>query len=222
MPRIFGKLALLLSLSLAASPALAENELSFYLGFQESPHSRVTGTDPTGVGDFDFLAAWQGRSFEAPPYYGVRYTRWTSKTLGFGVELNHAKVYADDATLTDNGFSDLEFTDGLNIITANMWRRWPGALLNGKLTPYAGGGIGVAVPHVDIQTTGGAHTFEYQLTGPAVTWAAGVKYEINESWGVFGEYKGTYSMNEVSLNGGGNLSTDIVTNALNVGISFNF
>ena len=78
------------------------------------------------------------------------------------------------------------------------------------------------MPHVESQTTGGAKTFEYQITGPAAAIAAGVKYDINDRWGIFGEYKGTYSMNEASLTGGGTLKTNIVTNALNLGVSFSF
>ena len=40
--------------------------------------------------------------------------------------------------------------------------------------------------------------------------------------GTMHEYKGTYSKNDVDLDGGGNLETNIVTNALNLGVSFNF
>ena len=203
-----------------ASTASAENELSFYTGIQESPHSRVRGNDPGGVGAFSFLSTWEGRSFEMPPYYGFRYTRWTSDTLGFGVDFTHNKVYADSATLASSGFTRLEFTDGLNILTANVWRRWPGAL-GDKLTPYAGVGLGVAIPHVDVESAGGK-TFEYQVTGPAAMWAAGVKYNFNDRWGVFGEYKGTYSQNEATLSNGGTLSSDILTNAVNIGVSFSF
>jgi len=202
-----------------ALPARAEVELSFYTGIQEAPHSRVEGTDPGGVGPFSFLATWEGRSFEMPPYYGFRATWWKSEKWGFGVDFNHTKVYADAATLAASGFTRLEFTDGLNILTANVWHRWPSA--ERRWTPYVGGGVGLAIPHVDVQSAGGT-TFEYQITGPAVQWVAGVNYELNDSWSLFGEYKGTYSQNEADLASGGTLSTDIVTNALNIGVAFSF
>ncbi len=205
--------------ALVAAPAAAEVELSFYTGIQEAPHSRVEGTDPGGVGPFSFLATWEGRSFEAPPYYGFRATYWRENGFGYGLDFNHAKVYADDATLLANGFSRLEFTDGLNILTVNAWYRWQNPKSN--WTPYVGGGVGIAFPHVDVETAGGT-TFGYQLTGPAVQVVAGIKYNFNERWGVFGEYKGTYSMNEADLDNGGTLSSDIVTNALNIGVSFSF
>lgn len=203
----------------AAGSAHAEFELSLFTGYQTAPHSVVKGDDPDGVGEFDFTAGWEGRSGEMPPYWGVRGTWWQSDVLGFGVEFNHTKVYADDDTLDDNDFETLEFTDGLNIITANVMRRFPGEAR--VWTPYLGAGLGVAVPHVEVETTGDK-TFEYQLTGPAVTWIAGISYPISERWNVFGEYKGTYSQNKADLKGGGDLETNIVTNALNIGVSFDF
>lgn len=202
----------------AASPVVAADlELSFYTGVQSAPHSGVTGNDPA-LGELDFRAAWEGRSFEAPPYYGVRAIWWQPTGWGFGVEINHAKVYADDETRADNGFERLELTDGLNLVTANVMRRWQ---TDKRLTPYVGAGIGFAVPHVDVTTPSG-RTFEYQVTGPAVIVVAGAAYSLNDRWSLFGEYKGSYSSNTLDLEGGGELETDIVTNALNIGVTYKF
>lgn len=193
----------------------AEVELSFYGGLQGSPHGSIRqgGSAPQGV-------SWQGKSFEAPPYYGLRATWWRSATFGIGLEVNHAKVYAADPAAL--GFDRLEFTDGLNIVTANMWRRWPGALAKGRVTPYAGIGLGLAIPHVDIRPTGGAHTFGYQVTGPAAQAVAGLSWRMNDRWSLFGEYKATYSANRATLDSGGTLRTNIFTNALNLGVSWRF
>lgn len=201
----------------AAPASAADLELSFYGGTQSAPHSGVTGSDPV-LGDFDFRAKWDGKSFEAPPYYGVRAMWWQPSGWGFGVEVNHAKIYADDATRADNGFSVLEFTDGLNIITLNAFKRFKQV---GKFTPYVGAGVGISVPYVEVTTPAGATT-EYQLAGPAVILVAGASYDINDRWAIFGEYKGSYSQNDVDLTPGGNLSTDIVTNAFNLGITYKF
>ncbi len=202
---------------IGAMPAAAEWEISGYTGFQTAPHSDVKG-DANGS-SFDFNAEWEGKPFEAPPYYGFRATWWQSKNLGYALDFNHAKVYADGDTRRDNGFDRLEFTDGLNIITMNVFYRWPKE--NRRFTPYVGAGLGVAIPHVDVEI-GASRTFEYQLTGPAVQLVAGASYDLNERWAVFGEYKGTYSQNEADLEGGGSLETDIITNALNVGLTFKF
>ncbi|MEM9350410.1 MAG: outer membrane beta-barrel protein [Pseudomonadota bacterium] len=212
--------ALIVAAVLAAPVAVKaqELELSFYLGIQEAPHSDVSG-DIDGF-DFDFGMAWEGRSFEAPPYYGFRLTQWRDERTGFALEFNHAKVYGDDDELDDQGFDRLEFTDGLNILTVNYMRRFPDAPLGG-FTPYTGAGIGLSIPHVDVKR-GDSKTFEYQITGPAVTWIAGASYPFNDTWAGFVEYKGTYSQNEADLDGGGTLETDIITNALNFGVSYNF
>jgi lipid A oxidase len=212
---------LLVALTVLTAPGIAraEVELSFYGGWQTAPHSGVTVQGDSVVPDSDFTAGWEGRSFDAPPYYGLRATWWRNERFGFGLDLNHSKVYADDATLSATGYEHFEFSDGLNILTVNAYARWDSAL--GDFTPYVGGGLGVAVPHVEL-TDGGSETFGYQVTGPAVAWMAGLSYPINDTWSVFGEYKGTYSVNEADLTGGGTLETDIITNAVNLGVSFNF
>ena len=87
-----------------------------------------------------------------PPHYGLRATWWMESDWGVGVDFNHLKVYADDETLAETGLDHFEFTDGLNIVTANVLRRFPDALGGrlGRVTPYLGGGLGVSVPHVEV------------------------------------------------------------------------
>ena len=211
----------LAALALIVSPAIAraEVELSFYGGVQSAPHSVVTVTGDPLIPDEEFIAGWDGLSFAAPPHYGIRATWWQDSNYGFGVELNHAKVYADSETRAANGYGVLEFTDGLNILTVNGFRRWQDGFAG--FTPYVGAGIGVAVPHVEV-TKNGSETFGYQLTGPAVAWMAGATYPINDRWSVFGEYKGTYSINSADLDSGGTLESNIITNSINFGVGFNF
>jgi len=203
--------------SITASQAAANWELSFYSGVQTAPHSRVKGSE--NGNSFNFLSEWEGRSDVAPPYYGLRATWWQNEKWGYGIDINHAKVYASDDTLRDNGFSDLEFTDGHNLITLNGYRRWQN---ESQWTPYVGAGLGVAIPHVDVKAPSGRATNGYQVSGVAAVILAGVSYEINDTWSVFGEYKGSYSANKVDLSGGGDLETNLVTNAFNLGVSYNF
>ncbi len=208
----YGAVALLIACLGFASAAQAEVQLSFYGGTQSAPHSTI---DDSVLGEG--RVRWVGKSFEAPPYYGVRVTWWTSEKWGFGVEANHAKVYAQNRASL--GYDVLEFTDGLNLVTANIFRRFPN---EGRITPYVGAGVGISVPHVEIQRAGESRTFEYQLTGPAVILVLGASYEINDRWAVFAEYKGSYSRNRAEVDAGGTLTTNIVTNALNLGVSFSF
>jgi len=210
----------LLLLTGLAAPAASETELSFYTGWQTLPHSRISGTLPGGGGSYNTLIGWDGKSFEMPPYYGARATWWRSPTLGFGVEFTHAKAYAPSNEISGLGFNRLEFSDGHNIVTANVMKRWPEQW--GSLTPYVGGGLGVAIPHVDAKHNSGNDTYGFQITGPAARLTAGASYPINDRFSVFGEYQFTYSVNEGEFDGGGTFETDLKTNALNIGISLNF
>ena len=202
----------------SANAASAEIELSFYGGLQGALPSDVTIADDDAIADTRFEIDWEGRSFEAPPYYGIRVTRWQSQSFGYGVDFTHNKVYPEGDVLPD-GFRRLEFTDGLNTLTANAYYRWQDAL--GEVTPYVGGGVGLSVPHVEVFAED-SRTLGYQITGPAATLIAGASMPINDQWSLFGEYKGTYTVNEADLDTGGTVSSDIFTNAVNVGVSFNF
>ena len=200
-------------------PALAqaEVELSFYGGVQSAPHSDVfISGDPMGY-PAKTRVKWEGKSFDMPPYYGLRATWWSSDSFGYGVDFTHTKVYADAAS-RGTDFTTLEFTDGLNTLTANAYRRFQPVA---GITPYVGAGIGLAIPHVEV-SNGVTKTEEYQITGPAATLLAGASYPVSDRLSVFGEYKFTYSQNEADLDGGGTLNTDIITNAVNVGLSFSF
>lgn len=201
--------------------ARSEIEISVYTGVQSADSTNVTGSDPTGAGAFDFGASWDGRSFNPPYYYGFRATWWRTEAWGFHADFTHSKAYASDATLSASGFQTLEFTDGLNNFTLGVTRRWRNQW--GRFTPYVGGGVGVVIPHVEVKSSATATgTINYQVAGPNVAWMAGVTYDLTEKWRLFGEYKGSYSWLNADLDGGGDLSTNIWTNALNFGVSFAF
>ena len=117
------------------------------------------------------------------------------------------------------GYSALEFSDGLNSLTINAYYRWANAA--GLFTPYVGAGAGLSFPGVEIRY-GPSYTFEYQITGIAVTWLAGIRYPVTEGWDGFIEYRGSYSSNDVRLKTGGTLATDITTSALGVGLIYGF
>lgn len=211
------KPVLLACLLSAPAIAAAEVELSFYAGAQNAEGSDVSISGDSTIPSDDYFIDWEGRSFDPPPYYGLRATYWQSESFGYGLDFTHNKIYPDDLPA---GFDRLEMTDGINTLTVNAYRRWNNAW--GDFTPYVGGGVGVSVPHVEVEYDGAEETKGYQLTGPAATWIAGAKYPITDEWAVFGEYKGTYSMNSADLESGGTLETNILTNAVNFGVSFSF
>lgn len=192
----------------------AENEISLYSGIQTLPHATITGTaDGSSVNE---TIGWKGKSFTTPPYYGFRYINWINDG-GFGIEFTHAKAYAPTNEMP-TGFTRLEFTDGLNLITANYHRRWK----QESYSPFITAGIGFAVPHVDI-TVNNKETYGYQLTGAAARVGGGVSYPISKKYDIYGEYQFTYSMHDVELdNSVGDLAVNLITNALNVGVSRKF
>lgn len=211
-------LSALLALALS-STAHAEFQISAYGGFQSAPHSDVT---ITGVNPESFTAGWEGRSFETPPYWGVRGTWWIDQMPGWGLSLDftHAKVYADSETFANDipAWSRFEFSDGINILTVNAMRRfqpWNG------FRPYVGAGVGLSIPHVEVFRPSG-QTFEYQVGGAAFQAQAGIEYDITERIAVFGEYKANYAINELTIDNGDTLKTDIITNAFIAGLSFRF
>jgi lipid A oxidase len=167
---------------------------------------------------------WVGKSFDAPIYYGVRATYWPDMmpNWGFGIDFTHTKAYAD---LTDPSaagrFSTLEFTDGVNQLTADAFYKWD---FGNGLHPYVGGGVGAIIPHVEIVTTPAntiqTSTLEYQVTGPVVQAIAGISYDITHNIHVFAEYKAAYQWNNANLVGGGTFSNSFLTNQVLAGISF--
>ena len=193
-------------------------ELSIYGGLQSSPHSRITGKHSTSGAQYSELVGWEGKSFDAPIYYGIRTTIWRSNKLSYGAEFTHTKAYAPNKALQSAGFDRIEFTDGHNIITLNINKRWE----LGEFNTYSLVGLGIAIPHVDALPSGGLHTFEYQYSGPAVRGAVGLSRKLNDKFSIFTEYQFTASDNKVSLRNGGSLNTKLLTNAMNVGVSYNF
>ncbi|MCL7409425.1 outer membrane protein [Marivivens donghaensis] len=219
------KAKLLTAIAFVALPtfAAAEFEISGYTGTQGAPHSPVTMDDDENGGVTSYTFGWEGKPFAMPPYYGFRGTWWRTDNLGFGVEYTHSKVYADADSLAAANYERFELTDGINVLTANATYRWNDKWASGAVTPYVGGGLGFTFPHVDIQADGGAtHTWEYQITGAAARLYAGAKYDLSDTWAVFGEYQFTYSKQDIDLDNGGNVQFNLITNALNVGLSYTF
>ena len=153
-----------------------------------------------------------------PALIGMNETLYESNKLSYGAEFTHTKASAPGSALQSTGFERLEFTDGHNIITLNINRRWN----LGEFNSYSLVGLGIAMPHVDALPSGGLHTFEYQYTGPALRAALGLSRKLNENFSIFTEYQFTASDNKVSLLNGGTLNTKLLTNAVNVGLSYNF
>ena len=203
--------------ALLSAPAFAEATLSIYGGANFSPHSRVKHRSGATTGNV--LVGWEGASFKMPPYYGVRATWWIDSAPEWGVALDftHSKVVA---TPLPAGFTTLEFTDGINFLTVNALYRWK---LDNGFTPYVGAGVGLSIPHVEVEGPAFlGRTFEYQVTGLAAQALAGVDYKLDDNWSIFTEVKSTYGVVDAKLFGGDSLSTNIISNQLIFGVTYSF
>lgn len=208
----------LATLLASSTAAFADPSVSVYGGWQTAPHSTVDVTDGT-----KFTAGWDGKSFEMPPYWGVRGTYWLDEwgysDFGVALDFSHSKVYARKATLNKTpGWTHFEFTDGLNLATANVLYRFKG---DRDWTPYIGAGAGVNVPHVEVSRPSG-ETSEYQLGGFTGQTLVGLDYKFTDNISAFTEWKFNYSRLDVDIDSGDRLKTNISTNAVNFGISYNF
>ncbi|MGB6228826.1 MAG: outer membrane beta-barrel protein [Litorimonas sp.] len=200
----------------AMAAAQSGFEVSAYGGAQGALDSNVEISDDRVVPDLDVDVEWEGRSFDHPIYYGIRATYWTEGRWGFGLDLTHSKTYADPipAPLTR-----LEFTDGLNVLTANAYYRFDRTDFG--MTPYLGGGLGISIPYAEVDFPG-SQTRGYQVGGLAGKLMGGVKQELGADWHLFGEVMITQSFNTVDLETGGELSSDVTTGALNFGLGYTF
>ena len=171
-------------------PARAEVDLSIFTGVALSQDSDLQ-LQQTGGTDLTFHdVSFEGRDFSSPPYYGARFLWFPSDAShwGFGAEFFHMKIYAetgdtvhvtgrrdgvpmDDNERIDNTIQQFSLSHGLNYALGDVVYRWlPGQRgedFLGHLQPYAGLGLGAAIPHVESNVNGQFHE-EYQLHGPGV------------------------------------------------------
>ena len=194
--------------------ALAESEFSIYGGVQGSPHSTVENTS-TNSNPGSLFTGWKGESFSFPIYIGMRYTNWVDEQWGYSFNYVHTKAISTDQSSA--GYTRLEFTDGANPVTVLAMRRFTYR----EVKPYVGAGLGISVPHVEVQWSGSTKTFEYQYGGPVATVVAGLSYPYNDKWSLFTDFQMHYMKINAAIDSG-RLKTNLITNALNVGVSYRF
>ena len=200
----------------------SQSEVTLYTGANAAPHSSVKFSGAAtsyGVADGNYSTeGWETKSFGNPVYWGFRYTYLptASSQWGYGVDINHSKLYAKQ--MPHANISRLEFSDGMNTLMANLYRRYPGvqSLWGGE--PYWGVGLGISYPHVEV-TSATNRTFEYQYTGFAAQAMVGLRYSINDKWLAFGELRTQYIPMEADLDGGGKLEVDFINNHFSLGVS---
>ena len=217
--------------------ASADLQLGAYLGPAYTGGSDLNLVQPGGT-DMTFRdIAWEGRPFRRPPYYGYRAIYWPSDRYGVMLDFTHIKAIAiKDRPVQQSGLKvgdhvppqapisatlkRLEFTHGYNLLTLNALRR--GASRGPNLIPYFGLGLGVAIPHVEVEradTPQSARTFEYQITGPALQLLGGIEWRFGRRLSLFVEYKLSCAMIRGDLVGGGKVTTNLCTHQLPLGLA---
>lgn len=215
---IRGCITFFFALALPATASFSQAELSIYGSAQVVGNSVVSGSDPSGAGDFRFNSVWRARAADVPSHFGVRLTWWQRSGLGWGLDFENASIQATQDSLTGSGISNLGLSQGVNLFAVTAYRRWPETR---RVHPYVGAGVGISMPQVEFDSAGGL-TSSLQITGPAVQWLAGASLPLSDRWSVFGEYKGSYSVNTAELSNGGSFSTNLITNGVNVGLTLGF
>lgn len=227
-----------------AGPARGEIDLSLFTGVALTPDNDLD-LHQTGRTDLTFHdVSFEGRDFETPPYYGARALWFASEDShwGFGAEFFHIKLYAqtkdtvrvtgqrngvnvDDNERIDKTIEQFSLSHGLNFALADVIYRWfPGPRgpgFPGCLQPYAGLGLGAAVPHVESNVGGKFHE-EYQFHGPGVQGLVGVNVDLTRQWGVMLEYKLTYANLGALDIPNGSIELTPLTNNFVAGITFRF
>jgi len=189
----------------AEEAARAETLIAGYGGITHTHSSDVRFAKP-GVTELNAHAVdWIGRPFKAPIYYGLRAMHWPAASrLGGMLDFTHAKAIsvreqrvrftgtrngrpADASATIGETFRHLEFSHGHNMLTLN------GLLSLGRLAPrirpYVGAGLGVSLPHTEVQFLDEPRrTYEYQVTGGVGQVLAGLELRLPHA-SVLVEYK---------------------------------
>ena len=152
---------------------------------------------------------WYTDPFHNPIYYGARIVRWFSGRAGVMLDFIHSKAIArpgEEAAFsgTIDGkplpprarvseiMKKLEFSHGHNMLMLTGLVRLPG--IGPRLSPYAGLGGGVLLPHTEVELAQGNHprTYEYNYAGPTGQALVGLEIRLSRM-SFFVEYKFTYA-----------------------------
>jgi lipid A oxidase len=202
--------------TLLANPVNAGSwEASVFTGLQNSGSSSVSGEGPGGVGAFFFSTDWDMGSLDGMDYLGARATYWIDARNGVAVTLTRSTAVATATPAA--GVSDVSF-DGTLTLTADALHRWNA---NGRLRPYVGLGLGVAMPDASVTFASGA-TERPDAMGFAANAMAGASYKLDARTSAFAELHVSHTRYDMDLSSGGSLKTDMTSTAINVGLSYRF
>lgn len=158
------------------------------------------------------------------PYYGIRIYRFFNRHphWGVGLDFTHLKVFMADPEqkvrvagpwpdvppdgqirLGDH-FDVLNVSHGVNHVAVNGVYRWmllPSAKApDGRLQPFVSGGGGPAFPHPELTVKQDGewqrkvYSYQWRLGNWGVGAGAGLRWRVTAHFGLYNEYKWTYSI----------------------------
>ncbi len=227
-----------------------EWQFSAYTGKAHTFNSDISLRHPAAGTDLEVKDVGfddESLTFHPPPNYGARITYWTGKhkQQGIAVDFHHPKAIArthevKEITGVKNGvpvaspapmstaIERWRVAFGHNILTLNYMHRWfpkgrRDETLLGRMQPYAGIGVGVAIPSPLIQVDGVRVADGYRIAGPAATAILGLNLDV---WGPFSVYaEGKLNWTDLNLrfkSGVGESKTELWTTNILVGASVRF
>jgi len=230
----------------ATGSVAAETIVSGYLGEAWTQDSDLQVIQPASGSAATFRGvSWDSKSFESPPYYGLRVTYFPERfpQWGVGLDFTHYKIYAEtDKTVpvdgTWNGASINEVarlgdrvqkfnvSHGVNYIGPTLAYRWTldasGRFPDGRWNPYLGAGPVYYINHPENTINGLTNDEAYETSGWGWQAFGGLSYRINSSLSVFGELKYNQGTAKVQTAGGGHAETDLNTTHATIGIGWSF
>jgi hypothetical protein len=151
--------------------------------------------EQAGFPTLEINAEWESRSFESPPYYGLRVARQDARGA-WAVRFVHLKVYLANPTLEVERFS---VSHGYNLLT--LERSFPA----GGFELWAGLGLVIAHPESTVrgrtkpETEGGALGGGYYVTGPTGGLALGRRLSLGDRFALVPEVRFTLSRARVPI-----------------------
>ncbi len=231
--------------TVATSIARAETWVSGYLGYAWTRDSDLHVDQPATDSNASFGGVqWDSKSFEAPPYYGVRLTHFPEAYPSWGVALDftHYKVYArtadsvavsgrwngapvDTTAPLGERVQSFSISHGVNYVGPLVLYRWSfdasPPYRQGRVQPYVGVGPIYYIDHPE-NTVNGFTTERYQGSGWGWQAVAGARYLFTERWSVFGEIKHDEGTAKVSVGGDGSANTRLRTTHAVFGVGYSF
>jgi len=204
-------------------PATAQWTFGAYVGWAAPFRVDVYIDDPaTAAGiDLDGLR-FETRSFDTPLYYGLRGGFLFSGRVGAEVEFIHLKVFAELDEAARRLVERLNVSHGLNLVLGNFLVRVPldRAAAAPRFALTARAGAGATVSHTEAALLG-MSADRYESGGPAAQAAGGIEMRVRRNVYAFGEYKFTYSQQNLSV-GTASVEFPVRTHHIVGGIGYRF